>query len=70
MNERIRICNLLRDSLLEKQSNTKIFMKNIITFFEDEANIYVNLAKNIEKMSIKNKYQNESIHKVVKDSIG
>lgn len=64
--ERVRICDTIKAMFYEKQKNTKAFLKNIIRYFEDYADIYISLHKSISKLEMKKKYENQVTYTAIK----
>ena len=64
--ERVRVCDTIREMFIEKQKNTKIFLKNLIRYFEDYVEIYTSLYKSINKLELKKKYENSTMYTAIK----
>jgi len=64
--ERVRVCDTIRAMFFEKQKNTKIFLKNLIRYFEDYVEIYTSLYKSINKLELKKKYENSTMYTAIK----
>lgn len=64
--ERVRICETIKVMFFEKQKNTKLFLKNMMKYFEDYVELYTSLYKSLGKLELKKKYQVTTMYASIK----